>query len=1024
MSAGERWVRGLFPDEEAATAFDRLLGLCRELDGSFAAKRATSFDYAATSAPTPLTLAASALANLALPANANSVHQSGVAAQRVAANVREELAQIFMPPPAPRDRDWVAFTDGGSAANDLAFRTLPHQPLRLSADRKRDVVLVGAMEHPSVVARVGMLEQRGYKVVHFPCDTTGVYKVDEFGALATEYGDRVCLMTAHHVNNEVGTVQPIAELARVLRAQCPRAVFHVDCVQSFGRVRFDATTLGCDLMSVAFHKVGGPKRSGALVATRSGLLPARFRDTPDIATSIAAVAAAKDALAGLDEASANCARTRLALSQGVRSVCETVGVQYRELAPVESCVSSVLTLLFPGLQGRHLVTMLGESGFDLSAGAACAAQNEGPSHVLQAMRISRPDCFAALRLSISGQTQPSDTERLCDALTGVLKRLKPVQERELQQREYTTGERTGRGRRGGVKRKKSPAEKDSTFPPSAGQEPPAHRPRQEGSEGSPGSDADVPMEVEGVEAEGGSSSPPQKEQPPGVDHPPAAAPPQEGTPIRMPAEGLGERGYDGVMVCMGEVVLKGSNRHAFERQLIKNLKIKLASSPVTKDLYLWTPAGYPHAGFLLLLRLDESQIPKGGPSQCPKLQVPKPSKGIATSEYSELLVPMLREVSGIAQFVPVLLAEIEMPSIRKEGLRLLRHNLASVNTKVGPVTFGVTARRAKDNRGNGTKMGSEALQRTLGGDMAEAAEAEGIAMKVDLKNPQLFFEVRARSDTVIMFCRRDRVAPEGGGGLPDGSDGDGRVLCLLSGGHDSPVAAHKVMQRGCRVGFVHFDGYPFTGQEVVDKVQRLQQVLNRHQAKSQFLLVVPFSPVQEVIANTRGVCPSYRTVLYRVYFFRMACKLAAQWRFRALCTGDNLGQVASQTLANMAALDKHSDFMVLRPLLTWTKREIMDHAARIGTGELSAMHGTADCCTVFKPCNPVLHIDEQHLQRLLTRLSEAGIDSVVEESMKKVRVVKGEEAELVPNAPLDGGKEAQPPAPAVEPGAKPPAGQQ
>eukprot|EP01065_Artemidia_motanka_P029515 TRINITY_DN35612_c0_g1_i1.p1 TRINITY_DN35612_c0_g1~~TRINITY_DN35612_c0_g1_i1.p1 ORF type:complete len:1008 (+),score=316.80 TRINITY_DN35612_c0_g1_i1:72-3026(+) len=942
-SAGEQWVRTIFPGESAA--FDELLEVMKRREAAFAERRATSFDHAATSAPTALTLAAAALANLALPANANSVHQSGILAQKVAGDVRGELARMLMQHHS--DKDWVAFTDGGSAANDLAMRVLPHQPKRISGSKWKNVLLVGAMEHPSVLSRAAAMEAKGYKVVQFPCTADGVYDTDAFRVLVKEHADRICFFTAHHVNNEVGTVQPIAELVGVLREASPGAIAHADCVQSFGRERVDLSSLGVDVISIAFHKVGGPKRCGALVASREGVLPARFRDTPDIAAMIASVAAAKDALAAVAETRMHCQAIRARIASAVAARCEQMGVICREAAPADSCVAGVLTFVFPGLQGRHLVTMLGDAGFDLSAGAACAAQNDGPSHVLQAMHINRQDCYAALRLSFSRTTTEDSADRLVNALGECLVRLKPVQEREMKQRQYKD-----EGRQGRKRKESSPC---STSKPSE-PIPPKH----------PRKDAPTPPATATV----------------------AEAPAAAGEPAksRMPLLSDG-CGHDAVMVCMGEVVLKGGNRQAFERQLLKNIKLKLASNEVTKDLYLWTPAGYPHAGFLLLLYLADEDKPKGGPSQCSKLPVPRPDQPITSAVFSTLR-SLLLEVSGIANFAPVLLAQPDWQSIRQQGLKLLRMSLSTLDAP-SEVAFGVAARRAKDTRGGGVSMTSEQIQRELGGDMMDAAEAEGLTLTVDLKNPQLMFEVRARVDCALVFCRRDRVSDESGGGLPDGSDGDGRVLCLLSGGHDSPVAAQKIMGRGCRVGFVHFDGYPFTGAEIVDKVRKLQSILNRHQAKAQMLLVVPFSSVQEKIANTRGVCASYRTVLYRVFFFKMASILARRWRFRALATGDNLGQVASQTLANMAALDRFSDMVVLRPLVTWTKREIMDHANKIGTAETSALHGTVDCCTVFKPCNPVLRIDDKHLQTQLQRLQEAGIDDVVEAALARVTVNGG-----------------------------------
>jgi thiamine biosynthesis protein ThiI len=188
----------------------------------------------------------------------------------------------------------------------------------------------------------------------------------------------------------------------------------------------------------------------------------------------------------------------------------------------------------------------------------------------------------------------------------------------------------------------------------------------------------------------------------------------------------------------------------------------------------------------------------------------------------------------------------------------------------------------------------------------------------------------------------------GPGGLPVGTLGS--VLCLLSGGLDSPVAAWMTMKRGCRVGFVSFHSAPYLGEGSRKKVLDLARALGRYQGRSR-LYVVPFAECQEQV---RDAAPEgYRTVLYRRMMQRIASELAERDRWQALVTGESLGQVASQTLENMTCIGAAASLPVLRPLLGFDKEETIEIARRIGTFELSN-RPEPDCCTVFQPRRPVI----------------------------------------------------------------------
>ncbi|MFI5143707.1 MAG: tRNA uracil 4-sulfurtransferase ThiI [Thermoanaerobaculales bacterium] len=232
---------------------------------------------------------------------------------------------------------------------------------------------------------------------------------------------------------------------------------------------------------------------------------------------------------------------------------------------------------------------------------------------------------------------------------------------------------------------------------------------------------------------------------------------------------------------------------------------------------------------------------------------------------------------------------------------------------------------------------SEEVNRKLG---AFVATASGLA--VDLETPDVTLHVLVQNDGIYLFHRRF----PGPGGLPVGTSG--RVLVLLSGGIDSPVAAYMAMKRGTKAHYVHFHSAPYTSDASVGKVERLVEVLIRHQGAAR-LAVVPFGDCQrEIVANCSE---RLRVLLYRRMMLRIAERIARRWRCEALVTGDSLNQVASQTLENLAAIDRVAHMPVLRPLVCLDKQEIIDIAERAETFELSILPHQ-DCCSFLQPRHP------------------------------------------------------------------------
>ena len=247
-----------------------------------------------------------------------------------------------------------------------------------------------------------------------------------------------------------------------------------------------------------------------------------------------------------------------------------------------------------------------------------------------------------------------------------------------------------------------------------------------------------------------------------------------------------------------------------------------------------------------------------------------------------------------------------------------------------PGSFRVSARRA-DKR---YPLTSPQIEREVGGRIKLAR-----GWRVDLSDPELTIHVEMLTDESFYFFDKQ----PGAGGLPTGTGG--RVACLLSGGIDSPVAAYRLMRRGCTVVLIHFHSYPFLSRASQDKVREIARLLTLSQLRSRLLLVA-FGEIQrQVVLSVPG---PLRVVVYRRLMLRIAEQIARRVHAKALVTGEVIGQVASQTLENMTVIETAATLPVFRPLIGMDKDEITAEAQRLGTYPISIIPDQ-DCCTLFTP---------------------------------------------------------------------------
>jgi thiamine biosynthesis protein ThiI len=360
-------------------------------------------------------------------------------------------------------------------------------------------------------------------------------------------------------------------------------------------------------------------------------------------------------------------------------------------------------------------------------------------------------------------------------------------------------------------------------------------------------------------------------------------------------------------VHYAEIALKGKNRPRFERFLSRNLERALRAFGRVEIRSLYGR---------LLVELGD---------------------GIPFEAVRE----RLRRVFGVAYFGRVSLCEPVPEAIAKAAE-------AFVSAR-GARTFGVRARRA-DKRHPFT---SQELASEVGAHVVRATGA-----RVDLTHPELWVEVHVLSRQAVLFHERCR----GPGGLPAGSAGRG--VALLSGGIDSPVASHLVAKRGCRLDFVHFHSSPYTSAASIEKVRRLVALLARYQGTSR-LHIVPFGALQQTLVRETPADP--RIVLYRRFMFRIADLVARSSGALALVTGESLGQVSSQTLANLDTINRVASLPVLRPLIGMDKVEIIEHAKQIETYDIS-IEPDEDCCSYLMPRQPATWAHPEELEEIESTL--------------------------------------------------------
>lgn len=346
--------------------------------------------------------------------NPSSAHRRGQAAEQAVKAARAAVAQVLSV-----EMEEVVFTSGGTEANNLAILGL----VRARARRGRHLITT-AVEHPSVLEVFRRLENEGFRVTYLPVDQEGRPDLNTLSEVLTP---ETILVSTMYVNNEVGAVTPLEEVAALLNKREPRPAWHVDAVQAFARFPLLPHRLGIDLVSLSAHKIGGPKGVGALFVRRGTRLePQLFgggqegglrSGTENVPGIVGLGVAAQLAWHEHMEAVAHMGKLKARLQERILAEIPDTVVN----GPKEQGAPHILNISFSGLRGEVLLHALEERGIYVSTGSACSSRQAPGSHVLRAMRLSPPLRDAAIRFSLA----PTNTEEEIDYTVECLKEIVP-----------------------------------------------------------------------------------------------------------------------------------------------------------------------------------------------------------------------------------------------------------------------------------------------------------------------------------------------------------------------------------------------------------------------------------------------------------------------------------------------------------------------------------------------------------------------------------------------------------------------
>jgi cysteine desulfurase len=376
------------------------------------------FDHNATTPVDPAVAAAIVRVMTEEFGNASSVHHYGQRAKAVLDDARTAVAALINAEPSE-----IVFTSGGTESDNFALRGVAEA---LEPAGRRHLIASG-IEHEAVLVTLRALARRGWETTILPVDASGIVSLE---ALAAALTDGTALVSVMHANNEIGTIQPVAELARLAHAR--GALFHTDAVQSIGKIPVDVRTLGVDLLSLSAHKFNGPKGAGALWIKRGARVTAILTGGKHERNRRAGTENVP-AVAGLGVAASLAAAK--AATEGVRLAALRDRLEDAILAKVpgtaingsrEPRVPNTTNISFEAIEAESLLIALDLEGVAVSTGSACSSGTLEPSHVLRAMGLPSPRTQNSIRFSLGAGNTEAEVDFVVSKLPAIVDKLRSL----------------------------------------------------------------------------------------------------------------------------------------------------------------------------------------------------------------------------------------------------------------------------------------------------------------------------------------------------------------------------------------------------------------------------------------------------------------------------------------------------------------------------------------------------------------------------------------------------------------------
>jgi len=350
--------------------------------------------------------------------NPSSLHLKGIYAERSIKKAREVISKALSV-----ESSELFFTSGGTESNNIAIRG------SVQANRRKGSHLItSSIEHPSVLNTFKALEQEGFKVSYIPVDKKGIIDLE---ALENEICEDTILISLMHINNEIGTIQPIHEVRSIIEKKGSKAIFHVDAVQSFGKILFTPEKYGIDLLSISAHKLHGPKGAGALYIRKGAMIkPIVFggnqesnirSGTENVPGIVGFGKAVELTFEKIDE---NIHHMRILKEQLKARILNSIENVFVNGENDMNSAPHILNVSFPGVRAEVLLHALEDKGIFVSTGSACSSNKPSPSHVLTAIGSTKECIDSAIRFSFSEFNTMDDVEYCAEQLKNIVRQLR------------------------------------------------------------------------------------------------------------------------------------------------------------------------------------------------------------------------------------------------------------------------------------------------------------------------------------------------------------------------------------------------------------------------------------------------------------------------------------------------------------------------------------------------------------------------------------------------------------------------